>query len=333
LAGANRKYVSGDDDGILTGLEAASLDLVGTKLVVLSACDTGVGELFVGDGVSSLRQAFLAAGAENVVASLWKVPDEETADLISKFVKRFADGEGVAEALRQAQLDTITERRASSGAAHPYYWASFTSTGRWRYPNRFQYHQLGDGIWMLEERWPDGSIKMRSNMRANELGSLVRDGKFSQWYKSGQMKVDGQFRNGWRDGSWIDWHDGGVKASESTYVEGVLSGPFTDWNSAGKPTMQGRYVEDRLSGTITTWDDDTGYRTEIEYSNGKMDGPGILYNRDGNKVFEAHYRQGLLHGTKTYFSEDGEKFLEMEYANGILVEQSDVEDTDCYRGI
>ncbi len=127
FTGANRRDGSGED-GILTALEASSLDLQGTKLVVLSACETGVGRVENGEGVYGLRRALVLAGAETQVMSLWKVDDEATKDLMVGYYKRLLAGEGRSDALRHVQLSMLK----SPATAHPFYWASFIASGDWR---------------------------------------------------------------------------------------------------------------------------------------------------------------------------------------------------------
>jgi CHAT domain-containing protein len=149
LAGANLAQPSeGDDDGELTALEVTSLDLDGTELVVLSACETGVGDVRRGEGVFGLQRAFMLAGARALVMSLWKVDDAATSALMSAYYARLSRGEGRAEALRQLQLAMIAgkvtdaalaarrgdaEAASVSGASgawsHPYFWASFVMSG------------------------------------------------------------------------------------------------------------------------------------------------------------------------------------------------------------
>jgi CHAT domain-containing protein len=126
LAGANRGR-NGEDDGVLTALEATGLDLYGTKLVVLSACDTGIGEVKTGDGVYGLRRALVLAGAETQVMSLWPVSDVGTRELMIDYYKRLQKGEGRGEALRQVRLKMLE----SEDRQHPFFWASFIQSGEW----------------------------------------------------------------------------------------------------------------------------------------------------------------------------------------------------------
>jgi CHAT domain-containing protein len=127
LAGAN-SHSRGTDDGILTALEASDLNLWGTKLVVLSACDTGVGEVRNGEGVYGLRRSFVLAGAESLVMSLWSISDAVTRELMTNYYKNLKQGMGRGAALRQVQLEMLNRTTARR---HPFYWASFIQSGDW----------------------------------------------------------------------------------------------------------------------------------------------------------------------------------------------------------
>jgi CHAT domain-containing protein len=127
LAGANERDKA---DGILTALEITALDLRATDLVVLSACDTGLGILARGQELLGLRWAFAYAGARNLVTSLWTVPDAETATLMGHFYTALWEkGPPVAEALRTAQMMMLKEARAR-GESAPHTWGAFVASGR-----------------------------------------------------------------------------------------------------------------------------------------------------------------------------------------------------------
>jgi CHAT domain-containing protein len=114
-------------DGVLTGLEASLLNLQATELVILSACDSGRGEVKIGEGVMSLRRAFRIAGAHAVLASHWKVSDKATSQLMREFMRRWRAGEPRAKAWREAHWSLLR----SNEFASPYFWAAFTLTDQW----------------------------------------------------------------------------------------------------------------------------------------------------------------------------------------------------------
>jgi CHAT domain-containing protein len=128
LAGYNTWLARGEvpeeaEDGMLTAEDVTGLDLLDTELVVLSACETGLGQIHVGEGVFGLRRAFVPAGAKTLVMSLWKVPDQQTQELMVDFYQRILAGQPRAEALRQAQLALKAQY------PDPYYWGAFICQG------------------------------------------------------------------------------------------------------------------------------------------------------------------------------------------------------------
>jgi CHAT domain-containing protein len=127
FAGTNRG--AGESrPAIVTAREIAGIDLRGTQLVVLSACETGVGHLAGGTEFAGLRRALAIAGAATQVTSLWKVDDDATRALMAHYYRALAAGTDRVEALVLAQQRTANDP-AHPQRAHPFYWAAFISAG------------------------------------------------------------------------------------------------------------------------------------------------------------------------------------------------------------
>jgi CHAT domain-containing protein len=112
------------EDALVTALELAGMNLWGTQLVVLSACDTGRGDVQLGQGVQGLRRALVSAGAETLVTSLWKVDDAVTRQLMERYYHHLLAGQGRTTALRSAM------RELRQTQPHPHFWAPFIGMGR-----------------------------------------------------------------------------------------------------------------------------------------------------------------------------------------------------------
>ena len=132
-AGANEAAPEGRDDGLFTAEEVLWLDLSKVELVVLSACETALGERRAGEGMIGLRRAFGLAGARTVVSSLWPVKDRSTSDLMRSFYENLlTKNQSRSEALRNAQLEMLARNRATEKDALPSTWGAFVLSGEWR---------------------------------------------------------------------------------------------------------------------------------------------------------------------------------------------------------
>lgn len=159
------------EDGLLTAEDVTGMDLLDTELVVLSACDTGLGVIRTGEGVFGLRRAFVLAGVKTLIMSLWKVPDEETQELMDDFYKRLLSGVPRAEALRDAQ------RAMKARCPNPLLWGAFICQGN-------------PGPLPSKRRWyycPDGE-NQRGPVSDTELKDLIRSGQLTP---SGKVSLDG----------------------------------------------------------------------------------------------------------------------------------------------
>ncbi len=122
--GGSGQSFNQEDNGILTAYEAINMNLRNTEMVVLSACETGKGDVKAGEGVYGLQRAFIVAGAQSLIMSMWKVDDTATQKLMSNFYQNRLNSGDVAGAFRKAQIAMLNEYE------YPYYWGGFIMYSR-----------------------------------------------------------------------------------------------------------------------------------------------------------------------------------------------------------
>ena len=133
LAGVNTLSGARQANGILNAEEIAGLNLQGTEWAVLSACDTGLGQIAAGEGVFGLRRALQIAGVHTIIMSLWSVEDQSTRDWMKAlYTARLSRRLDTPDSVRAASIQLLEQRRKGNLSTHPFYWAAFVAAGDWR---------------------------------------------------------------------------------------------------------------------------------------------------------------------------------------------------------
>jgi CHAT domain-containing protein/tetratricopeptide (TPR) repeat protein len=134
LSGANHRHLAsnGAQDGVLTAEEVAGLDLGTVEWAVLSACATGVGDVFPGEGLLGLRRVFQIAGARTLITSLWPVDDDARRWMTALYRARLVEKKSTQDSVRTATLTVLRDLRSEGKATHPFFWGPWIATGDWR---------------------------------------------------------------------------------------------------------------------------------------------------------------------------------------------------------
>ncbi|MBM3286858.1 MAG: CHAT domain-containing protein [Candidatus Eisenbacteria bacterium] len=135
LAGANRRGEANPrgEDGSLTAEEIAAMNLEGARWAVLSACDTGLGEIRRNEGILGLQRAFRVAGVRTIIMSLWPVEDRSAGEWMRRlYDARLSKRMTTMDAVQEATLGSLLTRRANGRSTHPFHWAAFVAVGDWR---------------------------------------------------------------------------------------------------------------------------------------------------------------------------------------------------------
>ena len=294
----------GREDGYLRMGEIASLD-IGADLVNLSACDTGLGRIFGGEGVVGLTQSFLIAGANAVSVSLWRVEDESTSQFMVSMYGMVQDkGIKYVDAMAEVKRRFISGD-FGEGYKAPYYWAPFVYYGR-------DYEGIKEKKEHKAERPKPEEVKPPSGNDVNGLqdrpGPAVRREPLNiriqtRTYDNGEYTGEYEDDKRHGQGTYI-WHDGLTYTGE--WKDDKISGQgIKTWPEGDK--YVGAFRDYKLDGHGTyTFPDGTKYIGE--WKNDKLSGQGTKISPDGDKYTGA-FKDYAMEGYGTYTGSDSTKYV------------------------
>ena len=147
----------------------------------------------------------------------------------------------------------------------------------------------------------------------------------TEWYRSGQKKLEHSFKKGKKNGPWTTWYENGNKESEKTYVSGLIHGLVHHWNEKGELRYQGNFIADALrnvsvkNGRITEWYENGQKKSEQHYRNGQLDGFSKRWYRNGQRLETGKFYDGS--GISYTWDEKGHKIRERIFEKGLLIEE------------
>ncbi|MCS7305354.1 MAG: toxin-antitoxin system YwqK family antitoxin [Thermoguttaceae bacterium] len=170
----------------------------------------------------------------------------------------------------------------------------------------------------LEEKFPDGKLRIRRTVKYFSDNSTVNHGPYTEWHPNGQKFCEGRYEDGKRVGEWTYYYEDGSKAKMGTYKDGQLDGLWTYWSQGqpDKPIRQEEYRAGQRHGKWITWNEQGQKIREETYAHNQLEGPVTEWYPNGQMKIQVHYKQGLPDGKVITWDEQGRKISERTFRAG-----------------